>query len=172
MKNLLVIVSIAAFVLAVFGQIQLRSISQENEVLRKELETIKKGGEEEHYELAITMSRMQIHFNKLWFAGKQNNWELAGFYVHELEEALEDIIEHKVEDDGVDISSLAKTMTGSPLHELEENVKSRELEGFVTAYDKMMTTCNNCHQASNHGFIRVKQPDMPAIGNQVFELKD
>ena len=37
------------------------------------------------------MSQIQIHHAKLWFAGKYKNWELAGFEVGEIQEALDDI---------------------------------------------------------------------------------
>ena len=37
------------------------------------------------------MSGIQIHHAKLWFAGQNQNWPLADFEIHEIEEALEDI---------------------------------------------------------------------------------
>src|SRR5205814_8446202 len=37
------------------------------------------------------MSSIQVHHAKLWFAGKNNNWKLADFEIHEIMEAVEDI---------------------------------------------------------------------------------
>src|SRR5690554_1826826 len=37
------------------------------------------------------MGSIQNHHNKLWFAGINENWELAAFEIHELEEIFEDI---------------------------------------------------------------------------------
>src|SRR5690625_5306750 len=37
------------------------------------------------------MGGLQNHHNKLWFAGTNENWELADFALHELEEIVEDI---------------------------------------------------------------------------------
>src|SRR5258705_5044844 len=37
------------------------------------------------------MSGIQMHHAKLWFAGQNDNWELADFEIHEIQEALEDV---------------------------------------------------------------------------------
>src|SRR5882672_5230135 len=37
------------------------------------------------------MSSLQIHHAKLWFAGENQNWQLAGFEIGEIKETLEDI---------------------------------------------------------------------------------
>src|SRR5690554_6636417 len=41
------------------------------------------------------MRSIQGHHSKLWFAGKNENWELADFEVHELMETIEDIMEYQ-----------------------------------------------------------------------------
>lgn len=37
------------------------------------------------------MGTIQLHHNKLWFAGQNQNWELADFEIHEIIEAIDDI---------------------------------------------------------------------------------
>src|ERR1700712_4840560 len=37
------------------------------------------------------MSSIQIHHAKLWFAGENQNWQLADFEIGEIKEALENI---------------------------------------------------------------------------------
>src|SRR5690606_39455232 len=37
------------------------------------------------------MGKVQTRHSKLWFAGVNENWELAEFEMHELEEVIEDI---------------------------------------------------------------------------------
>jgi hypothetical protein len=37
------------------------------------------------------MSSIQIHHAKLWFAGKNQNWELADFEMHEIGETIDAI---------------------------------------------------------------------------------
>src|SRR5690349_14889212 len=53
-------------------------------------------GEEEHMEVAVYMGRIQAYHQKLWAAGEANNIELAAFYLHEMEEAMEEIAEGHV----------------------------------------------------------------------------
>jgi len=173
-KNIALIISILAFGIAVFSQVRLSSLSAENQELKKQLTDMNSSGEEEEgeYELAVVMSRMQIYFHKLWFAGKNENWELANFYTHELEESIEELIEHNVEDDGVNVSNLAKIMTETPFHNLEKSVKAGVLADFETSYQNMMQTCNQCHQASGHGFIQLQIPQNVAFDNQIFEKKN
>ena len=37
------------------------------------------------------MSGIQVHHEKLWFAGTAQNWRLADFEIHEIMEAVDDI---------------------------------------------------------------------------------
>ena len=37
------------------------------------------------------MSGIQVHHEKLWFAGTAKNWRLADFEIHEIMEAVDDI---------------------------------------------------------------------------------
>src|SRR6188472_1381870 len=43
------------------------------------------------------MSSIQVHHAKLWFAGKNKNWELADFEIHEIGETLDAIKEYQNE---------------------------------------------------------------------------
>ena len=37
------------------------------------------------------MSSIQVHHNKLWFAGQNQNWKLADFEINEIKESLDGI---------------------------------------------------------------------------------
>ena len=43
------------------------------------------------------MSGIQVHHAKLWFAGKNQNWQLADFEMHEIGEAIDAIKEFQTE---------------------------------------------------------------------------
>ena len=43
------------------------------------------------------MSSIQVHHNKLWFAGQNDNWNLADFEVTEIKETLEAIEMYQTE---------------------------------------------------------------------------
>lgn len=125
--------------------------------------------EEEHYELAVAMSRMQTYMQKLHFAGQHENWKLAQFYTHELEETMEDIIKHKVMDDGKDISDLVSKMAFPNIEKLEKTIKSEDKVSFVEGYQLLLRSCNNCHIASNHEFIKIMTPKNEEAINQDFK---
>ncbi len=41
--------------------------------------------------LGDLMSGIQVHHAKLWFAGQNENWKLAEFELHEIDEGVDDI---------------------------------------------------------------------------------
>src|SRR4030095_13777616 len=43
------------------------------------------------------MSSIQVHHAKLWFAGKDQNWQLADFEIHEIAETLDAIQQYQTE---------------------------------------------------------------------------
>jgi hypothetical protein len=43
------------------------------------------------------MSSIQVHHAKLWFAGQNQNWELADFEMHEIAETIDAIKEYQTE---------------------------------------------------------------------------
>lgn|SRR5690554_4469067 len=110
------------------------------------------------------MGKLQWHHNKLWFAGVNENWELAEFALHELEETLEDL-----EDFHGDRSELQTlSMIFPPLELVHEQVEEQNLEEFKKGYLILTNTCNSCHDASGFGFIEMAIPTTPAFSNQVY----
>ncbi len=126
--------------------------------------------EEEHeVELAALMLRMQIHADKLYFAGNVSNWPLTNFYLHELEETLEEIAEAKITEDGFAVSDAVQGFMGKPIEAMEAAAKTKDAAAFGTGYEQMVTACNGCHTASKHGFIVIQRPTRPIFTNQRFE---
>lgn len=169
MKKAIVILLCATFV----GVVGCNSSSDsEKDVLASRLSLESEEHEEEHeYELAMAMGHLQRFAGKLWFAGKEQNWELSAFYAHELEEVMEEVIEHKVVDDGKNISQLMEQMALPSLEYMEEIVKAKNSDDFETAYLGLVNACNSCHAVSDHGFIEIIIPDTPSITNQNYAPK-
>lgn len=123
---------------------------------------------ETEIEVAITMNHIQRHANKLYFAGQNENWPLAGFYVHELEEAMEEIADGHVEDEGINISDLMKVMGLPPLELLEESIAAKNKVEFNKNYINLVNNCNTCHQSTQHPYIVITNPTTPALDNQKY----
>jgi hypothetical protein len=111
------------------------------------------------------MSGIQVHHAKLWFAGQNQNWELADFELHEIMEALDDIKTFNT--DRPEIKSL--TMIYPPLDSLNKSVQQKNSASFKSNFVLLTTTCNNCHRDTDHGFNVIKIPDTPPFSNQEFK---
>jgi hypothetical protein len=133
----------------------------------KHEEESSKGHSEEHI-LISSMQRFQWFGNKLWFAGNAENWELAGFYTHELEEVAEEVIEAKITDDGANISDLMSKIAMPNIENLEKAVKSKDKNAFLEHYKMLINTCNSCHQTAGKPFIKIKTPEKPIADMQDF----
>jgi hypothetical protein len=127
--------------------------------LEKELAKTYKPG------LGEFMSGIQVHHAKLWFAGQNQNWELADFELHEILESLDDI--KNFNNDRPEIKSLK--MIYSPLDSLDKAVKNKNLAAFKSDFFLLTTTCNNCHRDTEHGFNVIKIPETPPYSNQDFK---
>ncbi len=136
--------------------------------LQNALITLSENNESEKEELAVLMLRMQMYMNKLWFAGENESWELASFYVHELEEVMEEIEEGEYVEDEHPVYRLIKDWGLRPLEKLEESIKMQDKVLFAERYQAQILSCNSCHQTTKHGFIKIKTPTIPFIDNQVY----
>ena len=123
---------------------------------------------EKEVELVALMGRMQLFMNKLYFAGINENKELRDFYVHELEETMEEIEEGEVIHEGVNISQNMQ-MFGTAQLEVFEEALAENSTDFKTAYNGFVNACNSCHTASKYPFIIIKAPEKPVFDNQVYE---
>ena len=111
------------------------------------------------------MSSIQMHHAKLWFAGKNENWELANFEMEEILESLDDIQQYCA--DSPSIKPLP--MIFPPLNSVKLAISEKNIVMFKTSFNLLTNTCNNCHQASNHAFNVIRIPDREPVTNQVFE---
>ena len=111
------------------------------------------------------MSSIQMHHAKLWFAGKNGNWDLANFEIEEIQESLDDI--QKLCADSPDIRSLP--MIYPPLDSIKIAITRKNIKSFTSSFGFLTNTCNNCHKAANHAFNVIKIPDALPVTNQVFE---
>lgn len=121
------------------------------------------------YPLGEMMGYMQRYADKLWFAGEAGNWELAGFYRGEIAETEEGIAQARVSKDGVEVSKLIRTIFPPAIEAVGKAVAAHDPAQFRQSYQTMIRTCNDCHDAAQHGFIRIAPPvGAPTYWNQSF----
>lgn len=114
------------------------------------------------------MGSIQVHHNKLWFAGQNQNWKLADFEVHEIMEAIDDIQKYQTERK----ESQMIGMITPALDSVNAAIKQKSQTLFKSSYILLTNTCNNCHRASEFEFNIVKIPDNPPFSNQDFKHQD
>ena len=110
------------------------------------------------------MSSIQVHHEKLWFAGQNKNWKLADFEIHEIQESLDDIKEYCT--DRKETASIG--MINVPMNSLTVAIEHKDLARFKSSYILLTNTCNQCHVETDHGFNVIKIPVNPPFSNQDF----
>jgi hypothetical protein len=110
------------------------------------------------------MGSMQTHHSKLWFAGQNENWDLADFEVHELEEAIEDIQKYQSHREESELIGLLS----APLDSIDKAIEQKNPDAFKRSFITFTNTCNKCHIAVGFEFNVVKIPDTSPFSNQDF----
>ena len=111
------------------------------------------------------MVSIQSHHSKLWFAGQNQNWKLATFEIHELEETLENIITFQTEREESKFIKMIRPNIDSVTTAIEQ----KDLTQFTSTYSKLTQTCNHCHRLNNHEYIIIKVPKISPFSNQNFK---
>ena len=114
------------------------------------------------------MTATQLRHAKLWFAGKQNNWDLAAYEIDEIREGLEDASRLHPSFDGVPVAEMIKTIIDPRIEELEKAVRAKSSAKFMVAFDELTSGCNSCHAGANKPFIRIQRPTESPLTNQNF----
>jgi hypothetical protein len=121
------------------------------------------------YLLMDVMHQFQRYVDKLYFAGKAQNWRLAEWYLWKIEQSALPLIEGEVEpyrNEKYDAQPLAKAMLIPSLRAVEPSIETKNVTQFLAAYEGLVQTCNACHVATNHGYVKIIVPTAPIYSNQ------
>ena len=110
------------------------------------------------------MGNIQIHHAKLWFAGINQNWDLANFENDEIKESFDDLKKYETEREETKMIP----MIDIPLDSVNSAIKRKDLKSFKNDFVELTKTCNACHLANHFEFNRIKIPETPPFSNQVF----
>ncbi|MDX1279090.1 hypothetical protein [Oceanihabitans sediminis] len=110
------------------------------------------------------MGTLQNHHAKLWFAGENENWKLADFEIHEIEETMEDLMKYQADRE----ESKMIEILNPAIESIEDAIEKKDLELFKRSYILLTNACNKCHQATGYEFNRVKVPEISNFSNQDF----
>jgi hypothetical protein len=113
---------------------------------------------------------VQPRHAKLGLIGREQNWVLAAYEVHQLKAALTNIGIWRPRFRDQSVSELMEAMTGEPIRALEAAVQASDLSQFARAYDRLTEGCNSCHAALGHGYVVIQVPDQSYFANQAFRV--
>ncbi|MEW6768137.1 MAG: hypothetical protein AB1342_08905 [Pseudomonadota bacterium] len=114
------------------------------------------------------MTMTQLRHAKLWFAGKQSNWDLAAYEIDEIAEGLEEAAKLYPTLDRFPVAEMIKSIVDPRIERLMKAVKAKNSSKFSAAFDELTNGCNSCHAAANKPFIRIQRPVGPPVTNQDF----
>src|SRR5919108_877413 len=99
-------------------------------------------------DLAPFMIRIAYHFATLYHAARAARWELAAYQAEELAENLTQAARA-----GGSFRPFLKDFLQDYVQPLQQAVTAQNAEQFRTAFQAAVGGCNDCHRATQHGFI-------------------
>lgn len=114
-----------------------------------------------------TMGMIQNHHLKLWFAGLEENWNLADFYHHELEEHFELLENYRSDKEATQYMPMIKPS----LEAIDQAIENQSLTEFKSGFKTLSNTCTKCHQVSGYPELEITIPTENPFYNQKFEVE-
>lgn len=114
---------------------------------------------------------VQPRHTKLWLAGQQRNWQLAGFQLNELGAALRRVGATIPKYRNISVDATVTSMFAPKVGAVLSAINAQNINQFNAAYGELTAACNLCHEALDHAFLVVKVPDATAASafpNQSF----
>lgn len=139
------------------------SLWQKTETLEKELIDARKP------DLYTLMGQMQNQVHKLTYSLDEENFELADFYLHELEEAAVELVDANIVYNGEPVGELTNTMLWPVLEHLEDAVEEMNIELARQRVSLLVQACNNCHVSTGFGKILITERAVVNPFNQNFK---
>ena len=114
--------------------------------------------------LGDIMSAAQTQHQKLWLAGRAQNWELGAFELRQLKASL---IEAALLYSGIPVSNV--TTLEAPLQAVSDAIAAKDGRRFAKSLGELTEGCNACHRSMSRGFVVMRVPaDQQPFGNQQF----
>jgi len=113
--------------------------------------------------LGDIMDAIQVRHLKLSFAGKAQNWPLAGYELRQLKASL---AEAAILYSGIPVSNV--TTLANSVESVEDAIAAKDGRKFAKAFGDLTGGCNSCHQSMERAYITIRVPTEQPYSNQVF----
>jgi hypothetical protein len=115
----------------------------------------------------MTMTVQPRHI-KIAIAGREANWPLAKYELHQLQEALDRVVQNWPRWKGLPLGGMVEAVEKGPMAVVAEAIEAKDAARFGAAMGQLADGCNACHQAANVGMVVIKAPDAASFPDQVF----
>jgi hypothetical protein len=106
----------------------------------------------------LMIATIQPRHERLWQAEQDKNWEFAGYELGNLRGAFNRLgLAHPALHD-ILFPEMIASVTERPLDELDNAIRAKDDQLFAKGYADLTNACNSCHQALNHGVIKIRVP--------------
>ncbi|MDP2497037.1 MAG: hypothetical protein Q8W44_03495 [Candidatus Palauibacterales bacterium] len=123
----------------------------------------------EEAELARYMANLQRWTHKAALALEARNVELADFYLHEVEETVGTVQEEAPEYEGYPVGELTGELLVPAVDSLDTALDRGDWPAVARRVEALQQACNDCHEATDHGFVRIDLRDLPNPYAQRFD---
>jgi len=115
----------------------------------------------------MTMTVQPRHI-KIALAGREKNWAYAKYELHELEEALQRVVQVWPRWRGLPLGGMVEAIGKGPMAAVAAAIEAKDADKFAAAMPQLAEGCNACHQAANVGMVVIKTPDASSFPDQDF----
>jgi hypothetical protein len=116
---------------------------------------------------AAVMTHVGYHFSNLWFAIKEENWDLADFYLSETRANLKWAVRTKpIRKDPtgkeiIELEKILQALDNTQLTQMKDAIKAKDKEKSAKLYQETLAGCYACHKASFKPYLRPQIPSSP-----------
>jgi hypothetical protein len=100
---------------------------------------------------------------KLWFAGRQRNWDLAAYELAQIKASLADAAVFYSDIPISDVMTMAE-----PILSIKKAIESKDDLNFTKAFNELTAGCNSCHRQMRREFITIQIPAASPFSDQLF----
>lgn len=104
---------------------------------------------------------VQPRHTKLFYAGKEKNWELAAAEARDLRQSFGRIVATIPNYQGSNVDEATGGFLVPGLDAVDAAVAAADPVAFAAAYKKLTDGCNACHTYMEHPFVVIKVPAAP-----------
>jgi hypothetical protein len=106
----------------------------------------------------LMIATVQPRHERLWRAEQDRDWEFAAYELGNLGGAFRRLGQAHPTEHDISFPDMIASVTEQPFKDLHSAIQSKDSAAFDKAYADLTDACNSCHQALNHGVVKIRVP--------------